>query len=263
MGVELDVSHALLLRPGDGETVTDRPERTLRILVELEQLIVTWFRYEPGEKGPDPHIHQHHTDAFYVLEGEVEFGLGPDVISVRGGPGTYVAAPPRVVHTFQNSSDAAAIFLNMHAPSMGFGDHIRGRGHDAFDQVDPPPDGGRPLADAVASPSGEGERFERENRVLVIKGQLPQLSVLDLTFQPGWKGVEPHAHDDHVDAFFILEGEAELIAGDELLRAGPGTFVAEPLGVRHGFRPNSGPEPLRLLNLHAPDAGFADAVRRG
>jgi quercetin dioxygenase-like cupin family protein len=128
MGVELDVSHALLLRPGDGETVTDRPERTLRILAELEQLIVTWFRYEPGEKGPDPHIHRHHTDAFYVLEGEVEFGLGPDVISVRGGPGTYVAAPPEVVHTFQNSSDAAAIFLNMHAPSMGFGDHIRGRG---------------------------------------------------------------------------------------------------------------------------------------
>jgi uncharacterized cupin superfamily protein len=51
----------------------------------------------------------------------------------------------------------------------------------------------------------------------VIKGQLPQLSVLDLTFQPGWKGVEPHAHDDHVEAFFILEGEADLIAGDELL----------------------------------------------
>jgi hypothetical protein len=33
--------------------------------------------------------------------------------------------------------------------------------------------------------------------------------------------------------------------------------------VRHGFRANTGAESLRLLNLHAPDAGFADAVRRG
>jgi quercetin dioxygenase-like cupin family protein len=196
-----------------------------------------------------------------VLEGEVEFGLGPDVISIKGGPGTYVAAPPGVVHTFENSSNTTAIFLNMHAPSMGFGDHIRGRGRDDFDQEDPPTDGGRPLAEAVASAPGEGERFERENRVLVIKGELPQLSVLDLTFHPGWRGVEPHAHDDHVDGFFVLEGEADLIAGDEVVSAGPGTFVAEPLHVHHGFRANTGGAPFRMLNLHAPDAGFAAAVR--
>jgi quercetin dioxygenase-like cupin family protein len=261
--VELDVPHALLLRPGEGETVTDRPERTLRILAELEQLIVTWFRYEPGEEGPDPHIHRHHTDAFYVLEGELEFGLGPDVTSIRGVPGTYVAAPPEVVHTFKNSSDSTVIFLNVHAPSSGFGDVIRGRGRDDFDQLDPPADGGRPLDEAIVSAPGEGERLERENRDLVIRGGLPQLSVFDLTFHPGWRGVDPHAHDDHVDSFFVLEGEAELIAGEELQRAGQGTFVAEPLGARHGFRPNTGPASLRVLNLHAPDAGFADAVRRG
>ena len=46
--------------------MTDQPERTLRILADLEELIVTWFRYEPGQKGPDPHVHHHHTDAFYV-----------------------------------------------------------------------------------------------------------------------------------------------------------------------------------------------------
>src|SRR5438876_10993269 len=114
MCVELDVHRPLLLVPGEGETVTDRPERTLRILAELEQLIVTWFRYEPGEKGPDPHIHRHHTDAFYVLEGEVEFGLGPDVTSVRGGPGTYVAAPPGAVQTFGNSRAATALLPHLH-----------------------------------------------------------------------------------------------------------------------------------------------------
>jgi quercetin dioxygenase-like cupin family protein len=261
--VELDVPHALLLRPGEGETVTDRPERTLRILAELEQVIVTWFRYEPGEKGPDPHIHRHHTDAFYVLEGELELGVGPDVTPVRGGSGTYVAAPPGVVHTFKNSSDDTAVFFNFHAPSMGFGDLIRGGSEEDFDQDDPPEDGGRPLEEAIVCGPDEGESFERGNRLLVIKGELPQLSVLDLTFRAGWKGVEPHAHADHVDSFFVLEGEAELIAGDEVQRAAPGTFVAEPVGVRHGFRGNPGPTSLRLLNFHAPDSGFANAVRRG
>jgi quercetin dioxygenase-like cupin family protein len=261
MGVELDIPHGLVLGPGEGETVTERPERTLRILAELEQLIVTWFRYEPGEKGPDPHIHRHHTDAFYVLEGELELAVGPEVTPVRGGPGTYVAAPPGVVHTFKNASDATAIFLNMHAPSSGFGDHIRGRRRD-FDQEDPPEDGGRPLDEAVVSLPGEGERFERKSRELVIKGELPQLSVFDLTFHPGWGGVDPHSHPDHVDSFYVLEGNPEILAGDEPRRVGSGTFLAEPVGARHGFPPNP-PATFRLLNLHAPDMGFADALRQG
>jgi quercetin dioxygenase-like cupin family protein len=262
MRMELDVQ-PVLLRPGEGETVTDRAERTLRILVETEHVIVTWFRYEPGEEGPEPHVHHHHTDAFYILEGELEFGLGPEVERFGGGPGTYAAAPPDVVHTFRNSSDATAIFLNFHAPSAGFGDVIRGCGRDDFDQHDPPLDGGRPLEDAIFTGPGEGERFKRENRELVIKGELSQLSVLDLTFHAGWKGVEPHAHDDHIDAFFVLSGEPELVAGDRVKRIGPGSFAAEPLGARHGFLGNSGPESIRLLNIHAPDAGFAAAVRGG
>src|SRR3954465_8436384 len=147
----------LLLAPGEGETTTDRPERTLRILCDFEQLIVTWFRYEPGEKGPDPHIHRQHNDAFYVLDGEVDFGLGPDVKRLAGGPETFAAAPPNVVHTFQNSSDATALFLNIHAPSMGFGDVPRGGGHEHFDQFDAPP--GR--APAGAAPTTATIRARR------------------------------------------------------------------------------------------------------
>ena len=108
----------LLLSPGEGETTTDRPERTIQILCDFPQIIVSRFRYEPGEKGPDPHVHRQHADAFYVLEGEVEFGLGPEVTRVAGGPGTFACAPPNVVHTFENSSDETAVFLNIHAPSL-------------------------------------------------------------------------------------------------------------------------------------------------
>src|SRR5204862_363265 len=123
MGMELDVAQPLLLAPGEGETTTDRPERTLRILCELEQLIVTWFRYEPGEKGPDPHIHRQHTDAFYVLDGEVDFVVGPEVR--RAGPGSFLAAPPGARHGFSNPGPADLRVLNFHAPDARFVGRLR------------------------------------------------------------------------------------------------------------------------------------------
>ena len=189
-------------------------------------MIVSWFRYEPGEKGPDPHVHRLHTDAFYVLEGEVEFKLGPDLETVIGLPGTLAAAPPNVVHTFRNASDATAIFLNFHAPSMGFGDHIRGQGN-AFDQWEPPADGG--LDGAVLSGPGEGERIEHDTTTLVIKSDLQQLAVLDLTFLPEFGGVDPHTHGDHVDAFYVLEGEVEFHTDGGPQRARP-VRSSRPLG---------------------------------
>jgi quercetin dioxygenase-like cupin family protein len=259
MGMELDEHRPLLLAPGDGEVVTDRAERTLRILVELDELIVTWFRYEPGEKGPDPHIHVHHTDAFYVLEGEIEVSLGPELRTVRATPGTFAGAPPNVVHTFRNASDDTAIFLNLHVPSMGFGDHMRGR-NPAFDQHDPPADGGRPFAHAVFTDPPEAETIEHETSLHKVLCDLPQLTAIDMSFQPEFEGVDPHTHPDHVDAFYVLEGQVEFRVGDEPRIAGPGTFVAAPPGSVHGFR-HAGPEPIRFLNLHAPPGGFLDRLR--
>jgi mannose-6-phosphate isomerase-like protein (cupin superfamily) len=259
MGMELDVQ-PVLLGPGEGETTTDRPERTLRILCDFEQVIISWFRYEPGEEGPEPHIHRQHSDAFYVLGGEVDFGLGPDITRVTGGPGTFVAAPPNVVHTFKNSSDGTATFLNIHAPSMGFGDVLRGHGREDFDQFDPPDDGGRPLDDAIFQREGEGERVGRETTSHLIKAELPELSFFEMTFEPEFEGVDPHTHEDLVDAFLILEGEADFVVGNEVQRADAASFIAAPPGARHGFR-NPGPGPLRMLNFHAPDRGFASRLR--
>ena len=83
----------------------------------------------------------------------------------------------------------------------------------------------------------------------------------DLTFGPDFEGVDPHAHADHVDSFYVLEGEAEFVVGDDVVRAGPGTYVAAPTGVVHGFR-NVGPGDLRMLNIHGPNTGFTERLRR-
>ena len=106
-----------------------------------------------------------------------------------------------------------------------------------------------------------GEAVRREGRHHRILCELPALEVIELRFGPGFEGVDPHTHPDHVDCFYVLEGEAEFTLDGEALRAGPGSFVAAPIGTVHGFR-NAGEGELRLLNVHAPTTGFAERLRR-
>jgi mannose-6-phosphate isomerase-like protein (cupin superfamily) len=112
----------------------------------------------------------------------------------------------------------------------------------------------------VAGPDG-GERVARGPRFHRILAELPELEVIELCFGPDFEGVAPHSHADHVDSFYVLEGEAEFLMGDERVVGGPGTYVAAPVGVVHGFR-NLGPGELRMLNVHAPNTGFAERLRR-
>lgn len=113
-------------------------------------------------------------------------------------------------------------------------------------------------AGALIVGPGDGERFVRDNRVVTIRIELPQLSIHEIEFDTTFE-VPAHVHD-HVDAMLVLEGEIELLGGVQPRRVHPGTIVAVPPGVRHGFR-NPGPERARILTLHAPDGGFADLVR--
>ena len=132
----------------EGETVTDRPERTIRILADLPELTLTWTRYVSGEEGPGPHIHREHVDAFFMLSGELVFRVGPELDPVKAGPGTFVLAPPEVVHTFRNEGPDDATWLNLHAPSKGFADFLRNP-DSPWDSFDAPADGGRPASEAI------------------------------------------------------------------------------------------------------------------
>ena len=115
--------------------------------------------------------------------------------------------------------------------------------------------------DGIAIGPGEGERVGSGPRNHRILAELPELEVIELAFGPDFEGVEPHSHDDQVDSFYVLEGECEFTVGDEVFTAGPGSYVAAPIGVRHGFR-NAGDGELRMLNVHAPNTGFAQRLRR-
>ena len=136
-----------------GEVITDRPGRRVTLLTDTEELTVTDFAYGPSEQGASPHFHADHSDAFLVLEGELEitFESGP----LRASAGTLVLIPRGVVHSFGNTSDATVRFLNLHAPSCGFGEYLRGRNPE-FDQHEPPPDGGADPAAVVVRTFGTG-----------------------------------------------------------------------------------------------------------
>src|SRR5918999_1384425 len=239
--MELDVGQGVLLGPGEGERLGEY----IVVKLELPQVSVNEVNRSGPFEGAGPHFHKEHVDVFYVLEGELEVLNGTE--TVRAGPGTSVVVPPGIVHGFRGAGDAR--YLNIHAPDGGFIEYIRRATGDRvkvdWDSYD------------VEEPYG-GERLERRFLENVIRAETTQISLFELTFDETWEGVDPHSHDDHIDSFFVLEGEVDFLLGDETVRAGVDSYVAAPLNVTHGFRPIAR---ARFLNIHAPDAGFAGRAR--
>ena len=115
--------------------------------------------------------------------------------------------------------------------------------------------------DGIVLEPGEGELLTGPHRVATIKVAREEIAMIEFELEPGFEGPDPHAHDDHIDSFYVLEGEPQFLLGDETVRLGPGAFVAAPLGFTHTFA-NPGPERARLLNIHAPSTGFHEWLRR-
>jgi mannose-6-phosphate isomerase-like protein (cupin superfamily) len=63
----------------------------------------------------EPHTHAEEDDAFYILDGEMNFIFGER--EENAGPGTFVLVPPGVEHGFRNSGDTPVRMLNIHAPA--------------------------------------------------------------------------------------------------------------------------------------------------
>jgi quercetin dioxygenase-like cupin family protein len=70
----------------------------------------------PGGRKPPPHIHTNCEEAFYVLDGEVEFSLGGT--TTVGRAETFVLVPGGIAHTFGNAGTEPARLLIIHAPAM-------------------------------------------------------------------------------------------------------------------------------------------------
>lgn len=78
-------------------------------------------------------------------------------------------------------------------------------------------------------------------------------------FQPGY-GVPRHRHQIGEEILTMLQGEAEVLLGDEVRHAAAGTSIVVPSGAIHSFR-NVGPGELHVqcvLNVDAMRAEFLE-----
>ena len=245
----------VVYRAGEGEALFGG---RIVLKADFERLCITESWFDRARPGAGPHLHRRHVDSFYVLEGELAILVEDEEHTL--GPGGCVCAPAGVVHGFRSTSPAR--FLNLHTPDGGFATNLRelDRGEPGgFDSFDAPAGSGLLGSDAVILRAGEGERLGAHNRVATIKIGREELSLIEFELEPGFDGPELHTHDDHVDSYYVLTGEAEFQVDDEKLLLGAGSFVAAPLGVKHTF--SGGPEHSRLLNVHAPSSGFHEWLR--
>jgi mannose-6-phosphate isomerase-like protein (cupin superfamily) len=187
----------------------------VEILSDHPALNATWSRFGPGREGADPHIHRHHVDLFYVLDGEFTLRLGLEDEPVTVTAGQLATVPPYVVHGFRNASDADVRYLNFHAPGMRFTDYLRamrdGREF-TYDQEPPPEDGLRSPSEVTIGPA-EGD------------------IVTELTLDVG-EQVEPGA----TRFLYVLDGELDL--------AGKGAWVELPAGASYAAK-----GPARVLSV--------------
>jgi quercetin dioxygenase-like cupin family protein len=256
-----------VVAPGAGETITARASRDVVIKGAHDLVDVTESRYAPGERGPDPHVHLRHSDAFYVLEGELTFGVGPDVTPVAAPAGSFVLAPCNLVHTFRNDSGREARYLNVHAPSEGFADYLRAsrdrRKEDAarFDSQDAPTGSGRPFAHAVVRRPDEADFVAaRPGLSIRLIADTDDLGISLAQADPGSPPAPPHFHRRHVEWFYVLDGEMTFWLDDREHSAPAGSFVLVPPGTVHRFA-FSHRGATAFLSAHAPSCGFGDFVR--
>src|SRR5215510_3926695 len=70
---------------------------------------------EPGTLGAPPHKHHQEDEYSYILEGKVTVLVGENMI--EAGPGTLIAKPRGIMHTFWNASSQPARVLEIIAPA--------------------------------------------------------------------------------------------------------------------------------------------------
>jgi quercetin dioxygenase-like cupin family protein len=106
-----------------------------------------------------------------------------------------------------------------------------------------------------------GEVLERGGRRAEVKVSRDELVMFEFEMAPEMNGAGPHFHKQHVDSFYVLEGELEVTVDGETRRAHSGELVYVAPGVVHSFK-NASRERVRFLNVHAPGMRFDEYIRR-
>jgi quercetin dioxygenase-like cupin family protein len=119
-----------------------------------------------------------------------------------------------------------------------------------------------PRRTVLTSP-GEGKSFWLAGDLVTFKATgadtLGAFLLVEAT-SPPQGGPPPHRHSREDEAFYILEGTFEFLAGDQTITATAGSFVSGPKGITHTFK-NVGTTPGKFLLIVSPPEGFESFVK--
>jgi len=111
------------------------------------------------------------------------------------------------------------------------------------------------MADDRIMPPGSGEQLNVRGSMLAFKAVGATtggaFSLHERHIPAGGRRPPAHVHPDRVEAFWVLDGEAEFELDGELSRAQAGSFVLVPGGVAHTFGATEAGA-AHVLVLHAP-----------
>ena len=85
---------------------------------------------------------------------------------------------------------------------------------------------------------------------LVTGEQAQGVAAFEFTAAPRFD-VGAHVHGSIEEIFYVVEGELDLRVGNQVQRAGPGTFMFVPRGAPHAFS-NPGTTPAKALLIVSP-----------
>jgi quercetin dioxygenase-like cupin family protein len=107
---------------------------------------------------------------------------------------------------------------------------------------------------ALHLPDGEGKMLWVVDELMTFKASGEDTggayAITDSVVPPGG-GPPPHIHHREDEAFWVLEGELEVMVGESTFRAGAGSFVHLPKDIPHAYE-NVGTGPARFLTLMVP-----------
>jgi mannose-6-phosphate isomerase-like protein (cupin superfamily) len=105
----------IVLGPGQGRSFwTSVSDATVKVNSGEADFSVFESSPPPGVPGPPPHIHRSYDEAWYIIDGQLEFAIADVTETVSAGGFAFV--PRGVPHSFRNASTEPARMLVIGSP---------------------------------------------------------------------------------------------------------------------------------------------------
>jgi quercetin dioxygenase-like cupin family protein len=285
------IRSAKLVPPGEGTAIWWMGDDKITFQTLAEDTCAAyafWIDEPPANVGPPKHVHSREEEGFYVITGEVAFKAGH--VSAILGPGSFIALPAGIPHTWTNiSKDLAKLitftapagnegfFLALGEPGLGPAGPRKTMPVDEINrltacygvtymEMSPNPLDGALVIGAGRSPTvimpQEGDERYSARVVYNIKAYGPvtanAYTLVEIEIMGGG-AIPSHRHAAYEKGTYVLSGRVRATVDGKTYEVTEGGFLNIPWGLNHSFENPTG-ESARMLQLTAP-GGIEDFYR--